>query len=491
MKMKVYFIFSHNNIMSSAYYPLGMNSMPSSGYNHRSTYFCKQYASWKGRGVNSYPIGTAPGHIRPLTNNDPGNIFPSGSFPSRTFAHTRQFIPRPMKHFRKGRVIPPTPITNVPNLDGINNNINGSINENALINYNMNRYVKSSKGTSLGGGFGGSGLLNDMQDKPGAYSVKLNTIYETDNMDKNCKTCEGIQIVASYSPNKTFLQENPEENTTNYNKYGFCCNDELKAKRRTMYASTNLKKNYYTTTKQYLQNRCKTFEQKAFNFLSYKTNEGEQINPYYISSEKYIKPGSPLSFTNTYLANCQSNVQLLNGTENALITQMLTIMINMQILTPSEAKTFNKNSIAAFWSWLNTLPEPQKTQACTVFSDFVRNPYGGMPLSGPTNPTECQLVVYKPNNYQFAQQGAVDSSTRNLKLNVGVISTNAASIQNYNNTGPLLINANEIYAGVNTNITNLMKNKAPTCNAGIPLNFSQSGPFQNKRKCVLRKVGYF
>jgi len=57
--------------------------------------------------------------------------------------------------------VPSTPITGVPNLVGqspYNKNIEVNIPENDLINYNMNRFVSSSKGTSLGGGFGGSGL---------------------------------------------------------------------------------------------------------------------------------------------------------------------------------------------------------------------------------------------------------------------------------------------------------------------------------------------
>ena len=37
----------------------------------------------------------------------------------------------------------------------------------------------------------------------------------------------------------------------------------------------------------------------------------------------------------------------------------------------------------------------------------------------------CSQVYYKPNNPQFANQGAVSSSTRILKLNVDTISTNA------------------------------------------------------------------
>ena len=224
--------------MSTANKPLGMNSMPASGYNHKSTTYNKQYIPWKGTGINSFPVGTAAGHIRPLTNNDPGNVFQTG------FG-----LARPIKHYRKGRVIPAQSISGVTNLNGvspINGTIPISINENALINYNMNRFVKSSKGTSLGGGFGGSGLLNEMQDKPGAFIVKQNPLNEIDGVTQlniDCQTCEGVGIVASYKPNKGYLTDNPEPTTQNAT---LCCNPEYKAKRRAIYASTNLNKNYYT-----------------------------------------------------------------------------------------------------------------------------------------------------------------------------------------------------------------------------------------------------
>jgi hypothetical protein len=89
-----------------------------------------------------------------------------------------------------------------------------------------------------------------------------------------------------------------------------------------------------------------------------------------------------------------------------------------------------------------------------------------MPLTGPSNQTGCQLTVYKPSNYQYAVQGAVDSSTRNLKLAVTTITTNAAATKN----------------------ANLGKNKAPTCNTPWPLNFSQSGPYQNKKLCYYNSL---
>lgn len=467
--------------MSSAFYPLGMNSMPASGYNHNSTYYNKQYIPWKGTGPNSFPVGTAPGHIRPLTNNDPGNNFPTG------FG-----LPRPIKHYRKGRVIPPQPVEGVPNLviNSPTSDTTLNIDENGLINYNMNRFVKSSTAVPLGGSSSSSGLLNDMIGAPGSYTVKLNTPNEIDGvtqMDNNCKTCEGFGIVASYKPNNFNLLENPEPNTTNST---WCCNQERNARQRVIYASTNLKKNYYTTTKQYLQNRCKTYDQKAFNFLSSVTNQTPPYNNAYyysVNGNNGPTPGSPLALANTYLANCQLNTQLYEGSELAFIYQMIGIMLNENIITQTQANEFNAtgiNSIQGFFNWIQGLPEPQRSSANVVFEVFINNPYSGMPPSGPTNPPGCQLTVYKPNNYQYAKQGAVSSSTRMLKLNVNTISTNAASINNYNNTGAQLVTANELYAGDANNYSNLLKNKAPTCNNYWPLNFSQSGRFQNKKICI-------
>jgi hypothetical protein len=167
------------------------------------------------------------------------------------------------------------------------------------------------------------------------------------------------------------------------------------------------------------------------------------------------------------------------------------MIFNKNIITQTEIDNFyslNINSIRGLFDWINALPEPQNTLALDVFKAFINNPYWGMPLAGPSNPSGCQLVVYKPNNYQFAKQGAVDSSTRNLKLNVDTISSNAASIHNYNNTGAQLVTANELYAGNANNYNNILKNKAPGCNTPYPLNFSQSGPYQNKKWCFYRDL---
>ena len=472
--------------MSTAYYPLGMrSSMPASGYNHKSTYYNKQYLSWKGVGpIGSNPVGVAAGHIRPLTNKDPGNVFQTG------FG-----LARPIKHYRKGRVIPSQDLVSAAYLvapSPSNNNYSLTIDEAGLINYNMNRFVASSKGTSLGGGFGGSGLLNELQDKPGSFIVKqnpntvasgLSNIY---NVDNNCQTCEGVGIVSSYYPNKDYLTENPQPSTENR---VLCCNPEYKAKRRAIYASTNLKKNYYTTTKQYLQNRCQTYEQKAFNFQQprpIEITEALLSSGVTTSQLETAKPGSAIALTNTYLANCFPNFDIYDATEDALILKLLSILVSKGILTSTQVLEYesltNANNFDTLLNYLNSLPGETNVSALSEFDSFINNPYWGVPFAGPSNPNGCKLTVYKPNNPQYAKQGAVSSSTRLLKLNVDTISTNAASIQNYNNTGSQLVTANELYAGNATNYANLLKNKAPTCNN--PTIFR----FQNKKLCYYKQL---
>ena len=77
---------------------------------------------------------------------------------------------------------------------------------------------------------------------------------------------------------------------------------------------------------------------------------------------------------------------------------------------------------------------------------------------------ESRALPWFYRNYQFAVQGAVDSSSRNLKLAVDTVTTNAARSKN----------------------SNLTKNKASPCNTPWPLNFSQSGPYENKKLCYYK-----
>lgn len=409
--------------MSSAFYPLGMksynNHVPQGGYK-----------TWKGTGVLSNPVGVAAGHIRPLTNRDPGNVFPTG------FG-----LPRPIKHFRKGRVIPGQEVIPQDPSDP------ASVRESELINYNINRFVQSSKGTSLGGGAGGRGLLNEVLDNPGSYIVKLNQLGETNQalqINKDCKTCEGTGLVVNYYPNNTYLTNNPEPNTTNP---PLCCNEERKARRRSMPASTLVKKNYYTTHAQYMENRCQTYEQRAFNFVS-----GAGVAPW--------KPGSASALTNEYIANCQPNGIIAKVQHEALVVGLTNILAQKSLFTVEQRDAFvneNKLTFPYLREYIITiLTEPLLSEALRVFSAYVNNP-NVVPIQGPSNILGCKLVTYKPSNPQFAYQGAVSSSTQILKKNVVTIESNAASL--------------------NRNYINLKKQKDSQC-GNPPIR-----QFQNKKVC--------
>ena len=431
--------------MSSAFYPQGMNS-----WNNRSHQ--GGYKTWKGRGVFSNPVGVTATHIRPLTNNDPGNIFPTG------FG-----LPRPIKHYRKGTVIP----VYVPPLTNPDNKLVTA--EQLLIDYNINRAVKSSMGSSLGGGSGGSGLISQMIDGPGQFIVKENRLDDVANLvgvnkiDADCRTCNGIGIVSSWYPIND-LTEKPELIVTNPL---LCCNQQRKARQRVLPTSTNIKKNYYQTTDMYLYNRCQTFEQREFNFIS-----GANAGGY----DPIAKPGSALASTNLYVAQCNPNSTIELGGQLVVLDALAQALLDRGIITQAELnyyKTLNISTIRSFITdFLDTLPHAKRVAAGIALDELSTNPYlNALIYSGPSNPKGCKRVYYKPNNPQFAQQGAVSSSTNILKLNVDTISTNAASISR----ARLAPNESYVY-----------KLKAPTCQvatySGNPFFFQ--GQHQNKKICT-------
>ena len=454
--------------MSSAFYPQGMNSwnnrLPQGGYK-----------SWKGTGVFSNPVGTTATHIRPLTNNDSGNVFPTG------FG-----LARPIKHYRKGTVIPVHYLTNPQNeLENA---------EQLQIDYNVNRAVKSASGASLGGGSGGSGLISQMIDGPGQFVVKDNkpetapqALNNTSKIDADCKTCQGVGLVSSWYPINN-LTEKPQENVTNPL---LCCNQQRKARQRVLPNSTIVKKDYYQTQYMYLYNRCQTFEQRQFNFIHGEVDKNvlNIILKYPFVSAKlieYAKPGSPLSLVNYYVAQCNPNSTINQGIEIGFITAVAQSMINLGILDQAQYNllvTLNPGSIEEFINFLKTraYSAEQSEQALTYLYEIASNPYNSAILEGPSNSKGCSRVYYKPNNPQFAQQGGVSSSTRILKLNVDTISTNAANIRRLKGANSV----QNIATGQSSDTPFIYKFKAPTCSAatysGNPFFFQ--GQRQNHQIC--------
>ena len=464
--------------MSTSFYPTNMRQMPAGGYNHKSTIQNIPYISWKGTGPFSNPVGVTSSHIRPLTNNDPGNVFPTG------FG-----LPRPMKHYRKGTVIP-------IHFDNEDNTV-----EDELIKYNVNRSVKSSKATSLGGGNGGQGLISQLIEQPGSSIIKDNQISNpgeglfnttdllfetTDTISKECVNCNGYGFVSSWYPINN-LTEKPQPNVTNPI---LCCNQQRKAINRVLPASTNVKKNYYQTTGMYLYNRCQTFQQREFNFINGPINNQllQLFQSYPFVTAKiieYSKPGDPLSIINQYVAQCNPNFTVEKGAEIAFITYLTKTLYEEGYINNSTYQNIIQNShvsISEFIEILKSfLTEVQYEIVINYLYETAANPYNGSFLSGPSNPKGCSQVYYKPNNPQFAKQGGVSSSTRLLKLNVDTISTAAAQQRKLKGTNA----AENLSLNQTPNTPFIYKDKVPPCSPatfiGYPFFFN--GQKQNKKIC--------
>lgn len=416
--------------MSSAVFGQGLRS-----YNNTTTApFSAPYVTWKGTGKYSYPVAITSGNIRPLTNNDPTNN-----------AYQKFGLPRPLKwQYRKGTTS--QGLVTIVNPDQPDQYIQ------------VNRASNSSKIYSL---------IGQTIDQPGRYSVKHNPpdeINESLQLNKDCSNCHGIGLVASFSP-EPFLSNNPEPCVTNPT---LCCNQEQNALNRVIYASTNLKKNYYNTHQQYRENRCQTYDQKAFNFYS-----GPIIPAYYaelaakdpVLAEKIrnSKPGDPFSYLNMYYANCYPNTDPSVTSQAGLVFQIFQLINRENAFSPQDLENFNAQNIISLSElnqFLQTMSGDQ-TIALNIFNGFINNPNLMGSLTGPNNPRGCKLVVYKPSNPQFAVEGGVSSSTRTLKLTVDTIGSNLASLRKLKGSGAVTDIGGQPY------VPFVYKTKTPPCNPGV------------------------
>jgi hypothetical protein len=500
--------------MSTAFFPTNMRRQAAGGYSNNSTLENIPYVPWKGTGIFRNPVGVTATHIRPLTNNDPGNVFPTG------FG-----LPRPIKHYRKGTVIPINfnVLTINPNLTTSSTALEQSLNSNtltanagkaaippnaaqyvekSLIEYNVNRAVKSSLASSLGGGNGGTGMISQLIDMPGSFIVKdnggnslaegLDTSILTDNrgldIDAECKSCNGVGIVSSWYPINN-LTEKPEQNVTNPL---LCCNQQRKAIDRVLPTNTNISKKYYQTTYMYLYHRCQTFQQRQFNFVRGPVDEKllKLFLAYPFVTAKilqYTQPGDPLSILNYYVAQCNPNFTVETAVEIGFINSLSKSLLEAKFISELEYTNLINSSPISIQIFISSLQKILTNEQYKLVIDYMyqlaANPYNGSVLAGPSNPKGCAQVYYKPNNPQFAKQGGVASSTRILKLNVDTISTAAANRLKLKR-GNLNSAQSTLYADP-SNTPFILKEKVPPCQAatfiGNPFFFQ--GQHQNKLIC--------
>jgi hypothetical protein len=358
--------------MSSAFYPQGMNTQTNEG----------GYKTWKGQEPFSNPIATTATLIRPFTNNDYKNIIQS-----------KFGLPRPIKHYRKETVT-------LTNADTITND-----------NTDINRTVRSSKSAS-------SGLISQLMDTPGGFSVN-------DTSSGLHISNSALKIVSDWEP-ITNLTEKPQPTVENAL---FCCNQQKKALRRVLPTSTIVKKDYFQTNHMYLYNRCQTFEQREFNFVSGPVDKNilGLLQQYPFISAKVIefaKPGSPLALNNLYVAQCVPDTSIESNAEIAFMTSITNSMLQSGLLQTSDYVTLKNSNVNTIIDLINYLTINKFTDAVSYLYNIANNPYVTMPNANSARSRKgCSQVYYKPNNPQYAKQGSVSSSARMLKLNVDTIST--------------------------------------------------------------------
>jgi hypothetical protein len=221
----------------------------------------------------------------------------------------------------------------------------------------------------------------------------------------NLEECDGY--LCKLAPEKLKMLKDASQTS--------CFNAPQKARRRAMYACTKLKKDYCTTSAQYMYNRCKTFKQKSFNYLSGYTNEEDRASFLASFPNASLKPGAPLSQFNKYRGNCApSCVAKENDTPAPIVYGC-----NKEMMT-------------------NT--------ATSI------------------NALKCDKTMYKPNNSNYAKQGPVSSSERLLRLNMNVINKNIANIRDLKKAGTVYLQKNKQPA---CNRENFIKSGDKTLCAGL------------------------
>jgi hypothetical protein len=380
--------------MSSAFYPQGMNTQTNEG----------GYKTWKGNGIFSNPIATTATLIRPFTNNDYNNI-----------TQSKFGLPRPIKHYRKGTVTNAMD-TNAMDTNAMDTNVMDTnvMDTNVMDTNDINRTVRSSKSVS-------SGLVSQLMDIPGGFSVK-------DTGSGIHVSNSALKIVSDWAP-ITNLSEKPQPTVENAL---FCCNQQKKALRRVLPTSTIVKKDYFQTNHMYLYNRCQTFEQREFNFVSGPVDKNilALLQQYPFISAKVIefaKPGSPLALNNLYVAQCVPDTSIESNAEIAFMTSITNSMLQSGLLSEIDYSTLKNSNVNTIIDLINYLTINKFTDAVNYLYTIANNPYVNTPNTNSARSRKgCSQVYYKPNNPQYAKQGSVSSSTRILKLNVDTILKNAA-----------------------------------------------------------------
>lgn len=232
-----------------------------------------------------------------------------------------------------------------------------------------------------------------------------------------------------------------------------------------------------------MQNRCQTYNQRIFNYENGGVDDEvvQLLKTHPFISEKIIehaKPGTPLSIIRQYVAHCIPNFAIHEGAEITLVHMLFEQLIQEERITTQQYTELKMLKIETVHRFLEQVKNYMTPEDYSILVEYLnRLALTGLNafLSELPHGKTCGQVYYKPNNPQFAQQGAVSSSTRLLKLNVDTISTAAAKHKR--------LNQSNVHESSNTSF--IYKDKTPSCSRatyhGNPFFFQ--GQIQKKNIC--------
>lgn len=339
------------------------------------------------------------------------------------------------------------------------------------------------------------------------------------NLKTTSPDCSGCNASGNSLYGKLYIKDNylgpkaPNNSGTNIQDISnnifdcIACNPETN---RIKSAVTLLNKNYYTNTSSYLKSRCMTYDQKLSFDHGTPTNNGHghyvyqgiDVNIQSFSVTQWMGQwnGAPANYLQNVVSPTAIGLAWWNPVWPIPISGLCgnnaipCIAINASdcgvwgdLYGPSPATYADWITLAStsfpggIWvmsnpglSWAVTYEKSTSDPAADLLAAgggkliSAGTPYSGRDQYYMLNccSDKCskrQITIYKPNNVQFQQQGAVSSSGRLAKLKYDTITKNGASFRSA--YGAQAANAGKYTASPNTPY--FIKNKINVCNPSI------------------------
>lgn len=230
---------------------------------------------------------------------------------------------------------------------------------------------------------------------------------------------------------------------------------------------------YITFNDKFLQSPYKSIKPPTHIPISSGTTNNK------IQNNGYIQVGDPNNGGYEIQTGLYNTKSICCTPENNIIKSAVTLLSKSYY---SDSKAYLKARCKLYSQKQSIQEIPGNTYTSKVLSEnstqFSTNNCAYPEQSGKSN--TCNITYYKPNNSQFATQGAVDNGTRLAKLKYDTITKNGASFKSA--FGQQSANAGKYQGGYNGVAPYFLKSKLQA-----PVIFRRTGKktvcFQNGREC--------